>query len=375
MKAAARELRETYERALSDYARSGAEEGLLHAYELGRRAVGDGMGVLEMTALHQQALGSPGVAEQALADPPRMAGRASEFLAEALAPFELTRRGFEQLSQTLHAANKGLEDRLRAALQAEGAARDELLEGRRLEQLKNEFICVISHEVRTPLTSIHGALNLLKSGLGGQLNEQGEQLLDVAHRNSQRLVRLVTDILDLQKIESGVMTFNMQPLEVAPFLGQAVEAARGYAGQFGVRLELGPMPAGVRVRADPDRLMQVMDNLLSNAAKFSPADAVVTAAAERREGRVRFTVQDHGPGIPEEFRSRIFGRFAQAEVAGPRQGFGLGLSITKAIVEQFGGRLDYATASGEGTTFFFDLPEPPPGRAVEREGLECGSEA
>ena len=375
MKAAWRRLGEAYEGALVEYGGNGTEDYLLQAYQLGRQAIADGMGVLEMAALHQEALASRRVAEQAAADPPRMATRAAEFLAEALAPFELTRRGFEERSATLHDVNKGLEGRLDAARQAFEEARDELLEGRRLEQLKNEFICVISHEVRTPLTSIHGALNLLKSGLGGQLNEQGEQLLDVAHRNSQRLVRLVTDILDLQKIESGVMTFNMQVIEVAPFLAQALEASRSYAGQFAVRLDLGPLAAGACVRADPDRLMQVMDNLLSNAAKFSPPGAAVSVSAERTGAGIRFAVRDRGAGIPEEFRGRIFGRFAQAEVTAPRQGSGLGLSITKAIVEQFGGRLDFETAIGDGTTFFFELPAWAAGTARSRGGVECGGEA
>jgi signal transduction histidine kinase len=362
-------LREDYAKALAAYGASGSEEALLRAYQLGRQAISDGMGVIEMAAVHQQALASAPLAAQAAG--PRQSERAAEFLAEALAPFELTRRGFEDLNATLKDLNEGLEHRLSAALRAFEDAQDELSEGRRLEQAKNEFISIVSHEVRTPLTSIHGALNLLKFGLGGALNDQGRQLLDVAYRNSQRLVRLVTDILDLQKIESGAMTFNMRPIDLRPFLDQAIDASQGYARQFGVRLALAPATWRAQVRADSDRLMQVMDNLLSNAAKFSPADGEVKVDAERLHGRVRIVVQDHGPGIPEDFRGRIFTRFAQADSSGGRNGCGLGLSISKAIVEQLGGHLDFESTVGVGTSFFFDLPEWTAGADEARAGETC----
>jgi signal transduction histidine kinase len=364
---AVRRMEDAYARALQRYCVSGSEEALLEGYQLGRQAVGDGLGVLEMAALHEAVLGSGRVGSPPGGDAERTAKRAAEFLAETLAPFELSRHGFQQISDTLKDLNDGLQQRLEAALQAFETAQDELLERRRLEALKNEFICIISHEVRTPLTSIHGALNLLTSGLGGALNEQGRQLLEVAYRNSQRLVRLVTDILDLQKIESGAMTFNMRPIEVKPFLAQAVAASQGFANQFAVRLEVAGVPRQAHVRADADRLMQVMDNLLSNAAKFSPPEGTVTVGVTRVEGRVRVSVRDRGPGVPEEFRGRIFEKFAQADATGRRSGCGLGLSISKAIVEQLGGRLDFHTAAGEGTTFFFDLPEWDARRGAPRE--------
>jgi signal transduction histidine kinase len=369
-----RELAQAYSTALQEYNASGSEAALLRAYQLGRHAVSDGVGVLEMAALHQLALAATRGAE-AESSGERAASRAAEFLAEALAPFELTRRGLQQISDTLKDANAGLQHRLDAALQAFETAQDELLERRRLEELKNEFICIISHEVRTPLTSIHGALNLLTSGLGGALNDQGRQLLEVAYRNSQRLVRLVTDILDLQKIESGAMTFNMRPIEVKSFLEQAVAASQGYANQFGVRLEVAAAPRRACVRVDADRLMQVMDNLLSNAAKFSPPEGSVTVAVTRVDGRIRVSVQDRGPGVPEDFRGRIFQKFAQADAAGARSGCGLGLSISKAIVEQLGGRLDFLSAAGKGTTFFFDLPEWDAKRGAPKEDAACRGQA
>jgi len=368
-------LIETYAQALRDYCASASEEALLRAYQLGRQAVRQGVGVLELAEVHQAAMGANLPGPPAAEESARVANRAAEFLAESLAPFELNRAGFLDITATLSDLNRGLQHRLDSMVKAFENAQDELVEHRRLEELKNEFICIISHEVRTPLTSIHGALNLLTSGLGGELNEQGRQLLEVAYRNSQRLVRLVTDILDLQKIESGAMTFNMRPIEVKPFLVQAIDASQGFAKQFGVRLSLAAVPRRAYVRADSDRLMQVMDNLLSNAAKFSPPEGPVTVAVKRVGGRLRVSVQDRGRGVPKEFRGRIFERFAQAETSGARNGCGLGLSISKAIVEQLGGRLDFETTDGAGTEFFFELPEWDTRRAVPKESATWQSQA
>jgi signal transduction histidine kinase len=368
-------MENAYASALRDYCASGSEEALLQAYQLGRAAVTEGMGVLEMAALHQEVLSSPRFGIVAGADGPRAAKRAAEFLAETLAPFELSRHGFQQLNATLSDLNRGLQHRLDAALKAFEMLQGELMERRRLEQLKNEFISIVSHEVRTPLTSIHGALNLLKSGLGGALNEQGQQLLDVAYRNSQRLVRLVTDILDLQKIESGAMTFNMLPVEVGAFLNQAIAASQGFADKYGVTLSLAASRRPAYVRVDPDRLMQVMDNLISNAVKFSTPDTPVTVRVQRLHGQVRIAVHDCGPGVPDEFRARIFEKFAQAEpTAGGSSGCGLGLSISKGIVEHLGGRLAFQSRAGEGTVFFFDLPEWDAERAALEEGKACREE-
>jgi signal transduction histidine kinase len=369
------ELTAKYSQALRDYCASASEEALLRAYQLGRQAVRQGVGVLELAEVHQVAMGASQPGHPALDGDARLASRAAEFLAESLAPFELNRAGFLEINATLADLNRGLQHRLDSMVKAFETAQDELVEHRRLEELKNEFICIISHEVRTPLTSIHGALNLLTSGLGGELNEQGRQLLEVAYRNSQRLVRLVTDILDLQKIESGAMTFNMRPIEVKPFLAQALDASQGFASQFGVRLSLAAVPRRAWVRADTDRLMQVMDNLLSNAAKASPPDGPVTVAVRRVEGRLRVSVQDRGPGVPAEFRARIFEKFAQADASGARNGCGLGLSISKAIVEQLGGRLDFETTAGEGTEFFFELPEWDAKAMAPKEGAAWQTQA
>jgi signal transduction histidine kinase len=351
-----RQMARQYSPALREYCAEGGEAALLRAYQLGRRAVGEGLGVLEVAALHEQHLVETLLERRALGDSARVAKRASEFFAECLAAFELTRRGFEEAHAMLRELNHGLTERLNSALRDFETAQDQLVEQRRIEQLKNEFISIMSHEVRTPLTSIHGALNLLKSGLGGDLDEQGRRLLDVAYRNSQRLVRLVNDLLDLQRIESGTMTLNMRPVTLPPLLKQALEVNQNYADQFGVRLVLGRVPAGARVRVDADRLMQVMTNLLSNAAKFSPAGESVVVEAGRRGRHLHVAVTDRGPGVPPEFRGRIFQKFAQAEPYSDRGGSGLGLSITRAIVEHLGGRIGFESEAGR-TTFYFELAE------------------
>ncbi|MEP6471687.1 MAG: hybrid sensor histidine kinase/response regulator, partial [Acidobacteriota bacterium] len=183
-------------------------------------------------------------------------------------------------------------------------------------------------------------------------------LLDIALKNSERLARLVNDILDIEKIEAGQLEFQMEELPVAPLLQAAVEDNRSYADGFGVALAVENGAPDARIRADPDRLTQVITNLLSNAVKFSPKGDTVRLVSSRRAGVVRIEVRDHGPGIPEEFRSRIFGRFQQADSSDTRQkeGTGLGLAITRLIVEQLGGTIGFETELGRGSTFRVELP-------------------
>jgi signal transduction histidine kinase len=244
-----------------------------------------------------------------------------------------------------------------AVLQDFQASQEQLEEQRRLDRLKNEFISTVSHELRTPLTSIHGSLGLIASGMGGELSPRARQLLEVANRNCQRLVRLVNDVLNLQRIESGAARFDPRPLEIASLLEQATEANQSYGSRFGVSFVLEDAPRGALVRADADGLMQVMANLLSNAAKFSPANGTVLVSAERRGRYIRVRVTDRGPGVPEEFRGRIFQRFARAQDGHPGyKGTGLGLAISKQIVESHQGRIGFEPAPEGGATFFFELP-------------------
>ena len=232
------------------------------------------------------------------------------------------------------------------------------IERKRLERLKDEFVSTVSHELRTPLTSISGSLGLLMGNAAGNLPRPMARLLSIAYTNCQRLVRLVNDILDIDKMDAGRIVFNFSRVEMRRLVVQAIEANRGFADGYGVRVRLEATRAIAEVRADPDRLAQVITNLLSNAIKFSPADNEVVVAIEQGPDVVRLTVRDHGSGIPVDFRPLIFEKFAQADARDARQkgGTGLGLSIVKQIVERLGGEVGYADADGGGTIFHVQLP-------------------
>jgi PAS domain S-box-containing protein len=237
-------------------------------------------------------------------------------------------------------------------------ARD-IQERKRVEQMKNDFVSVVSHELRTPLTSIRGSLGLIAGGVAGELPEKARLLVDIAAKNSDRLMRLINDILDVEKIESGEMGFRFSPVELMPLVEAAVDGNRAYAQAYEVELRIVRAVDGVRVWADPDRLLQVMANLLSNGAKFSPRGGVVEVEVVARGGEVRVAVTDHGRGIPADFQARIFEKFAQADSSSTRQkgGTGLGLSISRAIVERHRGRISFTSEPRGRTCFFFDLPE------------------
>jgi signal transduction histidine kinase len=239
------------------------------------------------------------------------------------------------------------------------SARANVAELKRLDRMKSEFISTVSHELRTPLTSIRGSLGLIAGGIGGALPEGAKGLIEIAKDNCERLVRLINDMLDIQKIESGEMRFDLKVVELAPLLVEAIAANEGFAAQHGVTLNLLGGGEAVRVDVDSDGLLQVLTNLLSNAVKFSPTGGTVDVSLRRIEGRVRVEVRDWGPGIPDEFRSRIFQKFSQADSSDTRQkgGTGLGLNISKAIVERLGGTIGFETPSGAGTMFYFELPE------------------
>lgn len=234
----------------------------------------------------------------------------------------------------------------------------DLREQRRMDQLKSEFISVVSHELRTPLTSIRGSLGLLESGVVGELPPKALHLIKIAHKNSQRLISLVNDILDMEKLASGTMTVNMQRIDLVALARQAIEANAAYAETFKVRYVLDAHPVQAYVLADANRLMQVFANLLSNAAKFSSTGACVTLRIIHLDHRFRVEVEDQGSGIPASFRDRIFGKFAQADGTDTRQlaGTGLGLNITKTLIEKMQGEIGFETEEGAGTVFWFVLP-------------------
>ncbi len=238
-----------------------------------------------------------------------------------------------------------------------GLTRD-ITERKRLEQLKTEFVSTVSHELRTPLTAIRGALALVLKKEAATLPDRSRHMLEMAERNSERLTFLINDILDLEKIEGGKLAFDFAMVDLAALAVRAIEDNEGYARKHEVNLMLDAGVPSAPVKADAQRMLQVFANLISNAVKFSPAEGTVEVRIEALQGTFRVSVRDHGAGIPDHFRDRIFQRFAQADSSDAREkgGTGLGLSITKAIVEHHRGHIGFTSTPGEGTTFFFDLP-------------------
>ena len=239
-------------------------------------------------------------------------------------------------------------------------ARD-ITERRQVENLKNEFISTVSHELRTPLTSIHGSLSLLSQDAAGEVSGDAQRLVQIAKSNSDRLVTLVNDILDTQKIESGGMEFRPRVTDAYVIVNEALTENAAYGEKYGVGLKLIEGSSGMWINADVDRVKQILANLLSNAAKFSARGSAVDVSVLRQDGMIRTVVKDYGPGIPEEFHDRVFEKFAQADSSDTRRvsGTGLGLSIAKTMVERMNGEIGFESVEGEGCAFYLDVPEHP----------------
>ncbi|WP_114389172.1 ATP-binding protein [Notoacmeibacter marinus] len=229
---------------------------------------------------------------------------------------------------------------------------------KRNEQMKNEFVATVSHELRTPLTSIHGALSLLASGTQGKMPQSVRRLLTLALQNSERLKNLVNDILDIEKIESGSMPFELEPVQLDSLIEQAIDANANYRSSDEVTITFRNDAPGVAGLIDPDRFNQIIANLLSNALKFSPPDGLITVRLEEVDGLARISISDEGPGIPVSFQHLLFEKFEQFDSANNRTkgGTGLGLSICKAIVERMDGTIDFVTEMDAGTTFIVEFP-------------------
>jgi len=228
----------------------------------------------------------------------------------------------------------------------------------RIERMKSEFVSTVSHELRTPLTAISGSLGLIAGGVLGPLPAQIKEMVAIAHKNSQRLTFLINDLLDMEKLAEGKLSFDMQRHALKLLLEQALESNRTYGAERRVTLQLAAMAHDIYVNVDSLRLMQVFSNLLSNAVKYSPHDGVVKITVEHTKGLVRVTVSDRGPGIPKEFRARIFQKFAQADSSDTRQkgGTGLGLAITRELVERMGGKIGFDSIEGKGAAFYVEFP-------------------
>lgn len=236
----------------------------------------------------------------------------------------------------------------------------DISERKKVERLKQEFVATVSHELRTPLTSIKGALQLLSAGVLGPVPAPAAEMLDLARQNADRLAALVNDILDIEKLALAGTTLPLQPLDLREQLNLALQQNQGYADNFSVHLNLddNQLPQTVMVLAHQQRLQQVLSNLISNAVKFSAAGSMVQISAECEDRMALIKVRDQGPGIAEEFRPRIFEKFAQADGSDSRQrgGTGLGLSICKELMTRMHGSIGFDSVAGQGSTFYIRLP-------------------
>ena len=225
------------------------------------------------------------------------------------------------------------------------------------ERIKDEFISMVSHELRTPLTSIHGSMKLLSMKLLGDLTPKGEELVDIALQNTDRLSRLINDVLDLERIESGRVSMIKEDCHLEELMTQAANAMRPMASELSVNLAVRSIDETLSV--DPDRIVQTLTNLLSNAIKFSPTNSEIVLGAERRERDVLLYVQDCGPGIPIDKLELVFERFQQVNPRESRRlgGTGLGLAICKQIVQQHSGNIWVESVLGKGSKFCFTLPK------------------
>ncbi|MGP1393909.1 MAG: CHASE domain-containing sensor histidine kinase [Inquilinaceae bacterium] len=235
----------------------------------------------------------------------------------------------------------------------------DISERKRNEKLKNEFIAIVSHELRTPLTSLIGSLALVQTGALGPIPDKVNNLVSIAYRNSRRLAVIVNDILSIEKIEAGHLDFKFGYTEIVALFREALTECQSYADEFDVRFVYEPEMDKAYVRADGARLVQVMANLLSNAAKFSPRGGEIRIRLSRAGEVIRVSVSDKGPGIPADQHDRVFEKFSQIDSSDTRhrQGSGLGLNISQAIIENHDSRIQLVSEVGKGATFFFDLFE------------------
>jgi PAS domain S-box-containing protein len=234
----------------------------------------------------------------------------------------------------------------------------DITDRKRDERLKGEFVATVSHELRTPMTSIMGSLGLLAGGAAGELGDAARRLITIALGNCQRLVRLINDILDIEKLEAGKVQFMVRPVELHALAEQAIDDVTGFANRYDVAVRLDPASIKVEVGADSDRMLQVISNLLSNAVKFSPSGGEVVVKVENLGTMARLSVCDQGPGVPDNYKIRIFDKFVQVDAADDRKkgGTGLGLSIVKQIMLRLGGEVGLKSLPMQGSVFYVQLP-------------------
>ncbi|MDO9638452.1 MAG: HAMP domain-containing sensor histidine kinase [Pseudotabrizicola sp.] len=238
-------------------------------------------------------------------------------------------------------------------------------------EIKSQFLSTVSHELRTPLTSIIGGLDLVNNGVFGEVPETLKPVISIAAKNGHRLGKLIDDLLDLQKIEAGEIVFHLKQLDANGLVKEAVESTTGYADKLGIQVTILPCRDDCQILGDRSRLIQVMNNLLANALKFSGPGGTVKVGVETFDTRVRISVQDEGVGIPAGAKDRVFGKFSQVDSSDVRKvgGTGLGLNISKQIVERHSGTIDYTSELGVGSTFCIEFD-----RVTDKDGASVSPE-
>jgi len=249
----------------------------------------------------------------------------------------------------------------------------DMTDRKELERLKQEFVAMVSHDLRTPLTSIQGTLTLLSNDVYGTLSHQGRMRVANAGNSVRRLIKLINDILDIEKLGAGKLAMKLEDVSISSLVERSLESVHAFAEQQQVTVESDAVDAQVNV--DGDRIVQVVVNLLSNAIKFSPAEATVMVEAACRDGWLEFKVIDRGRGIPTQYRQLVFERFKQMEDSDQRQkgGSGLGLAICRAIIEEHGGTIGVESEEGEGSTFWFRVPAAGSKQSVETAPVAASS--
>lgn len=238
-----------------------------------------------------------------------------------------------------------------------GVIRD-ISERKHTEKLKNEFIATVSHELRTPLTSIAASLAIIESGSVGKIPDKASSLIQIAKQNSLRLQSLISDLLDMDKLLANQMEFNLDNYDALATMQRAIDANKYYAEKHQIQFRITQVEEHTLFHADITRTLQVLGHLLSNAAKFSPAHSSVDIAITRKTRWVRFSVTDHGAGVPNEFKAHIFNSFSQADSSSTRtkDGSGLGLTISRELIEKMGGNIGFTSSPGQGSCFYIELP-------------------
>lgn len=269
-------------------------------------------------------------------------------------------RSIEDLNRELTDLNLSLEERVMArTLELKDALSQVQNEKKEADRLKSEFVSHVSHEIRTPLTSIKGYIDNLRDGVAGELNEMQEDYLERMHKNVERLARLINDLLDISRMESGKTRINLAPLLLPKLVEEVVSGLRLIAAQKGIQFNLNPFEGNGELKGDRDKLEQIMTNILDNAIKFTPQGGQITVALKEDQGCIRVSIRDTGPGIPPEEQSRVFDRFYRIErgdLPFRTKGTGLGLFIAKTLVEMHGGRIWVKSEVGKGSEFSFTLP-------------------